>query len=235
MGTTLSSDPAADSCFERISTHRHLLLSPNDLVLRYQRAIRTYLGALLQNDPDADDVAQSFVQDMLQGKLTRWDPARGRFRDYLKKAVRNAALAFLRKKRHHANTAPEAASLASYETPETVWIAGCRSSLLRGALAVLQEYQEQHPGNVFYTVLQLKARHPKERSDQLAARLSEKTGRPFTPENARKQLERARHWFAELLLFQVKCSLSNPTQHQVQEELVDLGLLDYVRDFLPPG
>ena len=59
------------------------------LVLRYAGAIRRYVGAVMRNDADADEVAQEVVVRMLRGDFHGADPERGRFRDLLKTAARN--------------------------------------------------------------------------------------------------------------------------------------------------
>jgi RNA polymerase sigma factor (sigma-70 family) len=163
MNHVLSCHPTPESRLNRISTHLHLLLYPGELALRYRKAIRQYLGSLLRDDHDADDVAQGVVQAILQGRFGRWDPGQGRFRDYLKKAVRNAALDHLRRKQRLANPPPSAASHAQ-TTPEAVWVVGWRAAVLDGALEALRAYEQRHPGNVSFTVLQLRAQHPGERS-----------------------------------------------------------------------
>jgi DNA-directed RNA polymerase specialized sigma24 family protein len=234
MSNALSCPATPDSRFDMISTHLHLLHCPHELVLRYRKAIRQYLGALLRDEHDADDVAQMVVQDMLRGKFGQWDPGKGRFRDYLKKAVRHAGLAHLRQKQRRAGP-PPATAACSQGTPDAVWIVSWRAAILDDALEALRAYERRHRDNVFYTVLRLRADHPRDRSEQLAARLAETTGRPFTAANARKQLERARGLLARLLVQAVKRLVPHPTPEEVQEELIDLGLIDYVGGHLPPG
>src|SRR5437588_322359 len=99
MSETVPSS-TAESRLENIATQvtlMHQALAPegtsarNALVLRYRRAIRSYLGALLHNDGDADEVAHQVMLRMLEGAFNRATPERGRFRDYLKRSVRNAA------------------------------------------------------------------------------------------------------------------------------------------------
>ena len=46
-------------------------------------------------------------------------------------------------------------------------------------------------------------------------------------------LRRARLRFAEALVDEVACGLADPTPARVAEELASLGLLEYVKDFLP--
>src|SRR5262245_5988742 len=59
------------------------------LVLRYASAIRRYLGAVLRSRDDADELAQEVIVRLMRGDFAGADPSRGRFRDFLKTAVRN--------------------------------------------------------------------------------------------------------------------------------------------------
>ena len=68
----------------------------------------------------------------------------------------------------------------------------------------------------------------------LAARTSTLTGRPLRADAFRKQVSRARFMLAKLLVREVIQTLDRPTPEQVKEELVELSLWEYVRDFLPP-
>jgi DNA-directed RNA polymerase specialized sigma24 family protein len=59
---------------------------------RYYAAIRAFIAALVRRMPDdADDLAQQFFETVvLSGRLfERADPHKGRFRPYLKQAIRN--------------------------------------------------------------------------------------------------------------------------------------------------
>src|SRR5262249_56134087 len=80
-----------------ITTHWSALRDCNRFLLRYAQAVRAYLLALLGAE-DADDVAHDFFVRVVERGFERAAPDRGRFRDYLKIAVRNAALSHLRRK-----------------------------------------------------------------------------------------------------------------------------------------
>jgi RNA polymerase sigma factor (sigma-70 family) len=208
----------------------------NALVLRYAGAIRGYLGALLRNDDDADDVAQRLLLRLLQGAFVGVTLTRGRFRDYLKHSVRNEALNFLRTERKMSGAGVDVAQLSNEESsslPEEEWLTAYRHSVLEGACRALEAHQERHPGNVFATVLRLLEEHPKEDSKELAERLSTMTGRCYRPANFRQQVRRARRQLAHLLVEQVQQTLTDPTPELVEEELHEVGLMGYVRDFLP--
>ena len=58
------------------------------LVLRYAKSIRRYVGGMLKNSEDADELAQDVVMRLMKGDFGGADANRGRFRDLLKTAVR---------------------------------------------------------------------------------------------------------------------------------------------------
>jgi len=68
----------------------------------------------------------------------------------------------------------------------------------------------------------------------LALRLSQKLGKTASADQARQQLRRARVRFAEYLVAEVADGIEVPTPERIEEELSHLGLLDRIRDVLPP-
>jgi RNA polymerase sigma-70 factor (ECF subfamily) len=207
------------------------------LVVRYGPAVRTYVGAILRNPHDADELAQDVVLRLLRGDFARADPDRGRFRDLLKTAIRNMV-------RNHADKAgrrqgvdydlTQAAQPAN-EDADPAWDEAWRANLLDLAMAGLQEYEQTHPGSVTYSVLKLRTDFPDAPVEDLAARLAGKTGKPVRADAFRQQLRRARVRFAEHLIREVADGLDDPAPARVQDELAALGLLEMIRDFLPPG
>jgi RNA polymerase sigma-70 factor (ECF subfamily) len=208
-------------------------LARETLVMRYRKAIRRYLGALLKDDHDADEVAQEVLMKLLRGDFAGVDPERGRFRNYLKTAVRNAALTHLRKQSRTTSTDPELLDPADPASAgEDDWLVEWRRQLLDLTWAALEAYQHQTPGNVFHTVMRLVTERPEDDSIQLAARLSDVAAKKFNAVAARKQLSRARRKFAELLVEEVKKGLLRPTMDEVLEELAEVGLMPYVQGLI---
>ena len=78
-----------------------------------------------------------------------------------------------------------------------------------------------------YSVLRFRADHPEMPSPRLADQLTARLGRPFSAVGVRQALHRAREKFADFLLDEVAHSLEAPTAEQLEEELAELGLLDY--------
>jgi RNA polymerase sigma factor (sigma-70 family) len=209
----------------------------DQLALRYRAAIRSYVGALVKDQQEADEVAQEVLLRMLRGDFAGADPERGRFRDFLKVAVRNMVRShWARKQRREGPVDPTwlAATAADVSPADIELTAAWRRSVLQVTLSALDQHQRSHAGNVFGTLLRLRIDHPDDDSEQLAARLSAVVGRPFRADAARQQLRRARLRFAQLLVEELARGLSDPTPARLEEELNETGLMEYVRDFLPP-
>jgi len=237
MTDQTSGASAPKSSLDQITTRWASLKDPVQFLLLYGPAIGKYLVTIIKNPHDADEVAQDILARFLQEGFARASPDRGRFRDYLKVSVRNAAMSRLRKK--HAVALPEAAmqQLADpeegLEAVERAWLAEWQRCILDKAWRGLDQHERRSPGNLFHTVLRISADHADEDSKQLAECVAKQIGRPLTPEAFRKQLSRARHHFAQLLVDEVAQTLENPTPEQVEDELIEVGLLEFVRDFLP--
>jgi hypothetical protein len=223
------------SRIEDISTRASALNDPAKLVLRYGRAVRKYLGALLPGDR-ADDVSQDLLLEILQKGLARKDPGRGRFRDYLKAVARNVALDSLRR-RPGARTGVDLADLPAERVGEadSRWLAEWRACVLDMAWTALEMHEYRHPEGHCHAVLRLAAEHPQENSGRLAARLANRLGHPVRPDAFRKALSRARRLFARLVLEQVRQTLDDPSPRRLEEELIEVGLMPYVGPYLPPG
>ncbi len=227
---------AASPRLDLIETDWSLVFEPAHVVLRYAHAVEYYLKALLRHEDDAEEVAQEFFLWVTQNGLPRASQDRGRFRDYLKKVVRNKALNFLRDRHQHAPDtdllkvpAPE----DSGKIPDQEWLIHWRRCLLKRAWQRLEEHQKRSPKGRHFTVLLLCASHPGEDSRQLAARAGALEGAALSADAFRKQVSRARRIFAELLVHEVAQTIDQPEPAEVEEELVDLGLMVYVRDYLP--
>lgn len=222
------------SRIEGISTHWSVVAQPAHFTLRYAPAIRRYLGALVDGVHDQEEVLQDFLCRVMQDGFQCYERDRGRFRDYLKGALRNAARRHFRERDKHETAADvDLDQLPAIATHELDWNAEWTQCLLDRAWEALHKFQlTAAEGNLCHTVLRLTADHPDDSSDQLAARASELVGRPLRADAFRKQISRARRKFAELLLAEVAETLHRPSADDVLDELAALGLLDYVRPYV---
>jgi RNA polymerase sigma-70 factor (ECF subfamily) len=208
----------------------------NLLVLRYARAIRRFVGGILKNPADADELAQEAMVRLLKGDFAGADPNRGRFRSLLKTALRNMIHNYWSRQNRARPVAVELDLLAG-ETDNRLdqsWLGAWQQTVLDHAWASLKESERLNPDQAAHTILNLRTQFPEETSDELAARLSRMLGNPVRADAFRQMLRRARLRFGEILVAEVQAGLADPTPQRVQEELAALELLDYVRDFLPP-
>lgn len=230
-------ESAAKSHLSRISTRWPQIGDAAKFCVRYGPAIRKYIVALLRRDHDADEVAQEFLLRAIEKGFPNADPDRGRFRDYLKTAVRNAALMHLRARRSYDALPPESSLLPAPEGPpsaaDAAWIEEWRACILERAWRAIETHERKARGNLFHTVLRLSVEHPEEDSSSLAARAGGVDGQPLRADAFRKQLSRARRFFAERVAAEVAATLDQPTRQRVEEELDEIGLLEHVRGLLP--
>jgi hypothetical protein len=91
---------------------------------------------------------------------------------------------------------------------------------------------ERDNGQPFYTVLRYRAEHPGAKTPEMAEALAAPLGKSLTGDWVRQTLKRARARFADLLLDEVAQTLDEPTAGRLEEELSELGLLDYCRPAL---
>jgi RNA polymerase sigma factor (sigma-70 family) len=203
------------------------------LMDRYSGAVHLYLVEALRDHDAAEDLAQEFALRFLRGDFHRADPECGRFRDFVKRALRNLIIDHHRRKRTRPRTPgddlPEIASPAQNAEFESRFLAGWRAELMSRAWKSLARLQEQS-GQPYHTVLQLRVEHPDLHSPELAVRLSERLGREINAGALRMALKRSRDRFVGFLLEDVAAGLTEPTAEQVEQELIDLDLLGYCKE-----
>jgi RNA polymerase sigma-70 factor (ECF subfamily) len=203
------------------------------LLERYSRAAYRYLlGAVRQQDV-ADELIQEFALRVVRGAFKQADPQRGRFRSLLKTTLCNLVIDHRRKQRRSSvslaeGLEPAAADDDALAAQEQAFAEIWRAELMTRAWDALAAV-ERETGQPLYTVLRLRADHPELRSPQMAERLAANLGTEVTSGWVRKRLFLAREKFNDLLLAQVADSLESPTSEALEEELLDLGLLDYCR------
>src|SRR5262249_59469841 len=122
-------------------------------------------------------------------------------------------------------------ALTSPSAPDRQFLNTWRTDLLNRTWDALAE-EERKTGRPMHTVLHFRAGNPDMRSAQMAEQLSTRLGKEVTADWVRKWLHSAREKFAELLLVEVKASLRDPTPDSVEQELIDLGLLEYCKSAL---
>ncbi len=233
--------PLSGIRLDQISTHLVTLQDAERFIVRYGNAIRGYLTAILRNAGDADEVLQEIIVGLLNrgGAHAVWPTpgGSGRFRDYLKAVARNAAMTFLRKKGRRTTSElsedGHADPSSTDEAADREMTATWQRCVLDKVWRELDVHERKNPGNLCHTALKVYTEFPDAESPEQARIASERCGRTLTPEAFRKQVSRARRLMAERILLEVARSVVPPTAAAVEDELNELGLWSYVRDYLP--
>jgi len=206
------------------------LAARQDLVLRYYGAVYRYLLGMLRDPAAAEDLTQEFAVRVLRGDFKNYDSERGRFRDFLKTAVRHLVMDQWKKhKDRPALAAGQAEPAAETEAEfDQAFLSKWKEELIARTWEALRKDQEEN-GPPYYTVLRCKTDQPEARSPQLADQVSAQLGKAVTSESVRQLVHRSRRRFAELLVEEVGRSLNAAEPDRVTEELIELGLMCYCR------
>lgn len=203
------------------------------LIEQYGPAAKRYLLGALRNQDAAEEVFQEFALRLIRGDLKNADMSKGRFRNLVKTTLYHLIVDYHRKnQRNQKKTAianvDELAAVELESDADDPFLIAWRESLLEQAWSRLDQL-EQETGRAYFTVLRTRVDHPRLTTRQLRDRLKGMLKEVPTEAALRVLLCRARRRFAHLLLEQVSRSFENPTDEQVEEELIELGLHHYCK------
>lgn len=239
MNSFIPADNTPNPVLAEISTRWAIVGDPLQFVLRYAPAIQKYLTAIVRNAHDADEIAQEFLLKMMDRRFEQVRPDRGRFRFYLKQAIRNAVREHARRRRPTLVAHEDLAEYATDETADSLaeqqWVEDWRRCILDRAWSGLESHQKRHVGNLCHTVLRLTADHPDADSATLAELAARHSKRPLSVEAFRQQVSRGRRLLATFVRDEVAATLERPAPEDIDEELRHLGLMDYVGPYLDQG
>ena len=207
-----------------------------ELMQRYCGAVYRYLISAVRDPHETEDLTQEFALRFIQGRFRHADPARGRFRDYVKTALFHLVDDYRKRQRKGPQHVPlEAHEPANPDADaaeaDRAFLESWRQELLARAWKALAAVQEES-GQPYYTVLRFRVEHPELQSPQMAERLAAELGKPVTAVALRQVLHRARDRFADLLLQETRRSLGDAGADRLEEELADLNLLKYCQTAL---
>jgi Sigma-70 region 2 len=202
---------------------------------RYAGAVHRYLLKALKDPYAAEELDQEFALRFLRGDFRHADPTRGRFRDYVKRALQNLMNDYYRRKRPVGSLDSDIIELAVEDEGlarfDQQFLQSWRNDLLDRAWTAVKEMEGQ-TGQPHHTVLRIRVDSPDLNSKGWAARLAQAVGHPVTPGAFRQALQRARRAFTGHLIHEVAASLDDPTRTAMEEELAELQLLEYCRPYL---
>jgi DNA-directed RNA polymerase specialized sigma24 family protein len=186
-------------------------------------------------DPDAaDELSQEFAVRVLRGDFRRADPRRGRFRDLVKTAALHLVVDYYRRRKARPKPwlarSPELSVEPDAESADLdgPFVESWRHELINRAWATLALHQRR-TNQPYYDILRLRVDHPELSSSQMAEVLSCQLDKLVAEGWVRQTLHRAREKFVDLILTEVRDSLENPSDEELEGELIDMGLLDFCR------
>lgn len=192
-----------------------------ELVNRYHDALTRYIHLKVRDKHLADEVLQEFWSKLLAGKLAGADKTKGRFRDYLRTVLHRLIIDHFRMRK--LQPLPPGDLLDS-NRPDADFDRVWREAVINRVWSRLETYQASTPKNRYATVLQLRRDFPAASIDEIAAKLGEVTRTPVSPEAFRKNLQRARAKFIDLLVLELRETIHPASTEAIEEEIYDLGL-----------
>lgn len=232
---TVEKDPR----LSQLSTHWTMLTNAYDVsteefdralqfqTLRYLGAVHRYFLRTVRDPEVVEDLNQEFATRFLEGNFLKYDPKLGRFRDYIKRAVRNLMVDYHRGKartRRIESDWEHAIIDDSASERDEEFIEAWRGEILDRAWNALEELQRRTKAP-YYTVLKYRAQHPRQSSEEMATHLEKVLGQELTPAAVRNRLQHAREKWVGFIVDEVKLGLSDKSRSAVEEELADLRLL----------
>lgn len=194
---------------------------------RYCAPVYRYLLKIVGNADRAEELAQEFALRFVRGDFRHARPERGRFRDYLKAALRHLVGEVHRRPVLEAVPLPDHVVGPTPAADAAEFVRLWRNELINRAWAEL-EHESNSRGQLLFQALRLKADAPERSAAEVARLLADANRRPVTADSARQFLHRARQRFAELLRLEVAISLPTDDAAEIDEELAELGLLAYM-------
>jgi DNA-directed RNA polymerase specialized sigma24 family protein len=212
--------------------------SLHQLMRRYGGAVQRYLLASLRDADAAEELAQEFALRFLRGDFKNADPGKGRFRDFVKRAVYNLMVDYHRSRRRRAQLHPIVEDLPQAADPEDweheldrQFTASWRDELLSRAWSALAR-EQQKTGRPFHTLLRLRTDHPQASSAELAEAFNKLGSKVVDATWIRVNLHRSRDLFVDLLLKDLAASLNHAGPERLEQELLELGLYEHCRSTL---
>ena len=195
---------------------------------RYGLAVKRYLLGSMRNEDAAAEVFQEFALRLIRGDFRNASSDKGKFRSMIKTALYRLMIDYYRRNQKQRklgagnemqDVADEEEIGVGFDSFALSW----RESLLVESWKRLEQL-ERTTGKPYFTVLRARVDQPRLTTPQLLDGLVQ-VGESFPTEAAfRVFLHRSRKRFAAILLQQVIESLQEPTDEDVELELIELGL-----------
>ncbi len=244
------SETEQPSHISRIMTNPAVLQDPTSFFDVYQVPIRKFFSCLCRDATEADEQFQEFALKFLSGAFDSFKPEKGRFRDYLKAALRNqVARSFGKKKKDAVQITDEVAAIAEDRKTLAPLEAALREfdSIEGKQIKHLVEQDmlvdEQDGRNAFHSLLQYAVNFQKERLDEFRANpqgrskisvstivefIKDSTGETVSKDTAKQRMFRAKSAYASKMIFEIGNRIGDHDLSAVRNAAEEMDLLVYV-------
>lgn len=191
-----------------------------ELVDRYKNPVFRYALACLKDEDAAGEILQKFALLVMEGKLHRTAPEKGRLRKYIKTVILN----LIRKHAAHKHISLPHDIAKDEESEDDRFSRCCRAELIANSL---EELVRTSPTQG--RLLKLKAGLPDLSSSELAEEYT-KQFESITPEYVRKSIQRGLPKLTAVLFGQVVALCGSTDADALKSELAELDLWNYCRE-----
>ena len=209
--------------------HENVNPAKLEVLRKYLVCVYQYICGATKDHHVAEDLAQDFALRFLRGDFRNVSPAKGRFRDYLKRALRNMVSDHFKSQNRKRELEEHLEPPADSEQLDKDFVAQWRRQLIGYAWESLRDFEKQK-SNYYYCVLRARSANPNASSQELAQLISKETGKTCSAEWTRQNLTRARRKFSQFLMDEVRRTLDSPDQDEIDSELASLGLQHYMSE-----
>lgn len=244
-------EPNQPSHISRILTNPNVLQNPASFFDVYQLPIRKFFMCLCGNAHDADEQFQEFAVKFLSGVFDSFKPGKGRFRDYLKKALRNQVKRSYKIGKRFAVPIPDDMDAADADALQPIENALREFDTLEGEqIKQLVEddmrADEADGKNHYHSLLQFAIGYQRERLQEYTVSggrtkipvsaivdfIKERFGDAVSTDTAKQRMRRAKSMYAAKMIQEITVRVSDPSHSAIREAASELGLAVYVESEL---
>ncbi len=245
------SEPNPPSHISRILTNPNVLQNPASFFEVYQLPIRKFFLCLCGNAHDADEQFQEFALKFLSGAFDSFKPGKGRFRDYLKKALRNQVKRSYKLGKRFAVPIPEDMDTADPDALEPIENAFREFDTVEGEqIKQLVEddmrADEADRKNQFHSLLQFAIGYQRQRLHEYTVSggrtkipvtaivdfIKERFDVDVSTDTAKQRMCRAKSMYASKMIDEIAVRVTDPSHSAIREAARELGLAVYVESEL---
>ena len=243
--------PDPNSHLSRILTNPSVLKNPASFFDVYQVPVRKFFLCLCNSANEADEQFQEFALKFLSGAFDSFKPERGRFRDYLKAALRNQGKRSFQSGGKISLMLHEQLDTADPESQEPIELALKEFDAIEGEQIKKlvdddMRADEETGRNQFHSLLTFAVSYQKNRLSEyaesggrtkipvsaIAAFIQEKFGETVSLDTAKQRMHRAKAMYASKMIDEISVRVTDPSVAAVREAARELGLSLYIESEL---